>query len=57
MRFIDVDSRRIKKRELIEGIVNNFETTFFPLEKETIVMTDFYTKAGVGSNFGHQQIS
>lgn len=45
MKFIDVDSRRIKKREMIEGIVNNFETTFSPLEKETIVMTDFYTKA------------
>jgi hypothetical protein len=45
MKFVDKDSRRIKKREMIEGIVNNFETIFSPLEEETIVMTDFCTKA------------
>lgn len=45
MKFIDVDSRRIKKREIIKDIVNNFETIFSPLDEETIVMTDFCTKA------------
>ena len=45
MKFVDKDSRRIKKREMIEGIVDNFETIFSPLEEETIVMTDFCTKA------------
>lgn len=45
MKFVDKDSRRIKKREMIEGIVNNFETIFSPLEEEAIVMTDFCTKA------------
>ncbi len=45
MKFIDEDLRRIRKREMIEEIVNNFEAIFYPLEAETIVMTDFCTNA------------
>ncbi len=45
MKFVDNDSRRQKKRESIEEMMNDFKLNFAPLEEELLVMTDFCTKA------------
>ncbi len=45
MRFIDNDGKRLKKRQEIEALVNEFIKTFKPLEPDFIVMIDYSTKA------------
>lgn len=45
MKFIDNDEKRLKKRQEIEGLIQEFIKAFKPLESDFIVMTDYLTKA------------
>lgn len=45
MKFIDKDGKRLKKRQKIEKLVNEFIEVFNPLEPDFIVMIDYSTKA------------
>ncbi len=45
MKFIDDNSRRKRKREIVESDVLSFDTNFDPLEETTIVMIDRCTNA------------
>lgn len=45
MEFIDNDGKRLKKRQEIVELINEFIKVFKPLELDFIVMTDYLTKA------------